>query len=188
MPVAVCKLLTYKGQYSTCHIKVPDVDVRLSAVKVNGGYYSFFKRFDDGETAMAALHRLAQRGDELALTSQPNGSYIMWALEAEAQEFKPPRQNRRRWPTHGPAACLVLGDARHYRQCYVQVPDLAQPVVAICYEERFYSVYQPGLAVSEAFDLAAQFTRRGNEVAIASTQKGYAVCLAEPEASPHLSD
>ncbi|MEL6128990.1 MAG: hypothetical protein AAFR24_03710 [Cyanobacteria bacterium J06627_3] len=188
MPVAACKLLTYKGQYSTCHIKVPDVETKLTAVKIDGRYYSLFRRFADAASAMKALNKLAQNGDELALTKQDNGSYIIWALESEAQEFKGPRQPGRRWPTRGPATCLMLGDAQQYQQCYVQVPDLALPMVAIHHDNRFYSVYQPGLEAINALELATQLTGRGNDSAIASTTKGFAVCLWEPEAIPNSPD
>ena len=184
MPVAACKLLTYKGQYSTCHIKVPDVDAKLSAIRIDGHYYSLFRRFDGAELAMKAFNKLSkQGGDDLALTKQSNGRYVMWAIENEAQVFKGPRKQSLDWPTHGPATCLMLGDAKQYHQCYVQVPDLADPLVAVNYEEQFYSVYQPGLEAAEALELAAQFAGRGNTSAIASTTKGYAVCLLEPEAN-----
>lgn len=189
MPVAICKLLTYKGQYSTCHIKVPDVDEKLSAIKIGNQYYSLFRRFEDAEAAMSALNKLAGQDNELlALTKPNNNSYIMWALELDAQVFKGSRKEGRRWPTYGPATCLILGDAKQYHQCYVQVPDLAQPMVAVQHNDQFYSVYQPGLDAVEAFDMAAQFTGRGNDSAIASTTKGYAVCLLEPEAEIHKPD
>lgn len=184
MPVAACKLLTYKGQYSACHIKVPDVEAKLPAIKIDGHYYSLFRRFDQATATLAALGKLAQKGDDLALTQQENGGYVMWALEADAQEFKAPRQAGRSWPTHGPATCLMLGDAHQYHQCYVQVPDLALPMVAIHYADRFYSVYQTSLDAIAALGLATQLTGRGNASAIASTPKGFAVCLWEPEAIP----
>ena len=186
MPVVACKLLTYKGQYSTCHIKVPDVEVKLPAIKIDGQYYSLFRRFDQAAATLAALEKLAHNGDDLALMQQDNGGYVMWALEADAQEFKAPRQAGRPWPTHGPATCLMLGDAHQYHQCYVQVPDLALPMVAIHYEDRFYSVYQSALAEIAALDLATRLTGRGNASAIASTPKGFAVCLWEPEATPQV--
>ena len=185
MPVVTCKLLTYKGQYSTCQIKVPDIDTKLSAVKIDSRYYSLFRRFDDAESAMTALNRLTQTGnDEMALTNLDNGRYVMWALELEAQAFKGRRQQEPQWPTHGPASCLILGNAKQYNQCYVKVPDLAQPLVAVQCDARFYSVYQPGMEAQAALELAAQFAGRGNDSAIAATAKGYAVCLWEPEATP----
>ncbi|EKV03040.1 hypothetical protein Lepto7375DRAFT_5310 [Leptolyngbya sp. PCC 7375] len=188
MPVAACKLLTYKGQYSTCQIKVPDIDEKLPAVKVSGQYYSRFRRFEDAEAAMKALDKLARNGEVLALTKQSKDSYIMWALELEAQVFKGPRKDGRRWPTCGPATCLILGDAKQYNQGYIQVPDLADPMVAVHYDDQFYSVYRPGLAAGEALNLAAQLTGRGNDSAIASTSKGYAVCMLEPEATAHTPE
>lgn len=182
MPVAACKLLTYKGQYNTCHIKVPDVDARLPAVKIDSQYYSLFRRFDHADAAMKALHKLAKKGDELALMKQGTTRYVMWALEPKALEFKGPRQKSLAWPTHGPATCLILGDAQHYHQCYVQVPDVVDPMVAIQHQDHFYSVWRPGLTSTEALEIAATLTWRGHLSAIASTAKGYAVCLWEPEA------
>ncbi|MEO0866965.1 MAG: hypothetical protein AAFY17_00695 [Cyanobacteria bacterium J06642_11] len=184
MPVVPCKLLTYKRQYSSCQITVPDVDARLSAIEIDGQYYSLFRRFDHAEASIAALNKLSQQdGDVFALTKQKR-SYVLWVLESEAQAaMTRGGQPERAWPTCGPANCLILGDAKQHRQCYVQVPDLVQPVVAVCYEDRFYSVYQTGLGAPAALALATQFARRGNENAIAHTPKGYAVCLWEPEVS-----
>ncbi|MEM9483377.1 MAG: hypothetical protein AAGA83_06760 [Cyanobacteria bacterium P01_F01_bin.116] len=184
MPVAACKLLTYKGQYNTCHIKVPDVDSKLPAIKIDTQYYSLFRRFENADDAMKALNKLAQKGDELALFKQGHESYMMWALELDAQEFKGPRKKSLAWPTHGPALCLMLGNAQQYHQCYVQVPDVAELMVAVQHEDSFYSVLQPGLTSTEALELAAKLTWRGNRSAIASTAKGYAVCVWEPEANP----
>lgn len=184
MSVVACKLLTYQGQYTPCHIKVPDVPAKLSAIEIDRQYYSLFRRFETAEAAIKALNKLAQQGDDvLALTKQRRRGYIMWALELEAQVAHSQKKEQP-WPTCGPASCLILGEAKQYHQCYVQVPDLAEPVVAVHYQERFYSVYQPGLAAIAALELATQFTRRGHKSAIASTPKGYAVCLWEPEATP----
>ena len=58
-----------------------------------------------------------------------------------------------------------------------------EPMVAVEHENKFYSVYRPGLEAMDALELAAQLTGRGNTSAIVSTQKGYAVCLWEPEAT-----
>ncbi|MEM9804871.1 MAG: hypothetical protein AAF959_06290 [Cyanobacteria bacterium P01_D01_bin.56] len=187
MPVVACKLLTYKGQYRLCHIKVPDVDVKLSAIEIDSQCYSLFRRFDDADAAIKALDKLAQQGGEvLALTKQKSNAYVMWALELEADILKASgKKAERSWPIFGPASCLILGAAQQHHQCYVQVPDLAEPVVAVHYESRFYSVYQTGLNAVTALDLATQFARRGTENAIASTSKGYAVCLWEPEAKEH---
>lgn len=183
MPVAVCKLLIYKGQYSPCHIKVPDVDTKLAAINIDGRYYSLFRQFDDATAVIQTFHKLSNSGgEELALTQQHNGRYVMWVLELAAQALKGRRKQGLAWPTYGPANCLMLGDAKQYHQCYVQVPDVMQPLVAVHYDDRFYSVCKPGLEAADALDLAAKFTRRGNDSAIASTQKGYAVCLWEPEA------
>lgn len=187
MSVVACKLLTYKGQYRLCHIKVPDVDVKLSAIEIDSQCYSLFRRFDNANAAIKALDKLAQQGGEvLALTKQKSNAYVMWALELDAQILKASgKKVERPWPTFGPANCLMLGAAKQHHQCYVQVPDLAEPVVAVHHENQFYSVYQTGLNAVEALDLATQFARRGNKNAIASTPKGYAVCLWEPEASEH---
>ncbi|MGD1853325.1 MAG: hypothetical protein ACFB2W_03660 [Leptolyngbyaceae cyanobacterium] len=186
MSVAACKLLTYKGQYSPCHIKFPDVDTILPAIKLDDLYYSLFRRFDSAEAAMKALGKLAQQGDQLALT-QKGDSYVMWALEPDAQVLERTK-NSIEWPTCGPALCLILGDAKQYHQCYVQTPDVIQPMVAVHHGDDFYSVYQSGLDALASLELAAKFTRRGNRSAIASTAKGYAVCLWEPEASLRTSD
>jgi hypothetical protein len=182
---AICRLLAYRGQYTPCHIEVPDVEGKLAAVAVDGRYFSLFRRFDDAEKVMKVAAKLAQRGDDLALTASAQG-YVVWVYEPEAKELPAANaENRMHLPTYGPAPCFIICDTTHYRPCYIKVPDLPKYLVAVYYAKRFYSVYRRGLKAEEVLEMATQLVGRGDEVAIAPTKQGYALCVWEPEAVPY---
>ncbi len=181
---AVCKLLSYKGQYTPCHITVPDMDEKQAGIDIDGRYFSLFKRFDAAEKVLDVAARLAKRGEDIAITRSSQG-YTTWIHEADATLVKHNVSSKSiQLPTFGPAPCYVIVGMKSYRPCYIKVPDLMQPMVAIYYARRFYSVYRRGLAAADAIEIAKKLVGRGDEVAIAPTRNGRAVCVWEPEAVP----
>jgi hypothetical protein len=182
---AICKLLSYRGQYSTCQLQVPDVDAKLAGIEVDKRFFSFFRRFEKAETVMEVAAKLAQRGDDIALTQSSQG-YMVWVYEPDAREVgsQNDKNNQMHLPTYGPAPCFLICDTNHYRPCYIKVPDLPKPLVAVYYARRFYSVYRRGLKPEEALEVATKLVGRGDEVAIAPAKQGYAICVWEPEAIP----
>ncbi|HEY9805354.1 MAG TPA: hypothetical protein V6D04_02205, partial [Candidatus Obscuribacterales bacterium] len=65
-------------------IRVPDLDHRLSAIAVEGQYYSFFRVVKDRSQALEVANRLARRGDQATITSTAKGE-VVWVLEPEAE-------------------------------------------------------------------------------------------------------
>ncbi|MEO1592907.1 MAG: hypothetical protein AAFU71_16670 [Cyanobacteria bacterium J06632_22] len=181
---AVCKLLSYKGQYTPCHITVPDMAEKQAAVDVDGRYFSLFKRFDSAEKILNVAAKLAKRGEDIAITHSSQG-YVMWIHEEDATLLKLNVSSKSiQLPTFGPASCYVIVGMKSYRPCYIKVPDLTQPMVAIYYAKRFYSVYRRSLSAADAIEIAKKLVARGDEVAIAPTRNGHAICVWEPEAVP----
>lgn len=70
-------------QYKRCHVRVPDLEKRLAALKVDDLYYSFFKVLPDRENAEQVISQLQNKGDRLVVTQTPKG-YAIWVLEPEA--------------------------------------------------------------------------------------------------------
>ncbi|MEL6139482.1 MAG: hypothetical protein AAFR42_19005 [Cyanobacteria bacterium J06628_6] len=185
---AVCKLLSYKGQFTPCHISVPDLEGKQAAIDIDGRYFSLFKRFDSAEKVLQVAARLAKRGEDIAVTQSSQG-YVMWVHEEDATMLKLNVSSKSiQLPTFGPSPCYVIVSMKSYRPCYIKVPDLMQPMVAIYYAKRFYSVYRRGLTAADAIEIAKKLVGRGDEVAIAPTRNGYAVCGWEPEAVPFDPD
>jgi hypothetical protein len=148
--------------------------------------FSIFRRFDTADTVIEVAIKLAQQGDDLAVTHTAQG-FVAWVYEPEAKLASEPKSslNRMQLPTYGPAPCFLVSDTSHYKPCYIKVPDLPRHLVAIYYARRFYSVYRRGLKAEEAFEIATKLVSRGDEVAIAPAKLGYAVCVWEPEAIPY---
>jgi len=82
--LGAAKILESRSQYRPCHIRVPDLDHRLSAIAVEGQYYSFFKVVKDRAQALEVAARLARRGDQTTITSTVKGE-VVWVLEPEAE-------------------------------------------------------------------------------------------------------
>ncbi|MEM8806360.1 MAG: hypothetical protein AAGF01_10080 [Cyanobacteria bacterium P01_G01_bin.38] len=184
-----CKLLAYKGQYKTCHIGIPQAEGKRIAVAVDGRYFRFFRRFDTAQQVMAVAERLAQRGSDFALTESFKDNkkgYRVWLYTPNVENVTTEAlDGPLRLPVYGPSPCFMIFDQAHYRPCYIKVPDLPQPRVAIYYDKRFYSVCGKGLSAVSALELGQKLVGRGDEVAIASTDQTYVVCLWEPEAIPY---
>ena len=71
------------GEYSTCHICVPDSEGRLAAILVNKQYYSFFKSLKDREKALNVVTKLREKGNDALIAKTPKG-YSIWVLEPTA--------------------------------------------------------------------------------------------------------
>jgi len=69
--------------YPACEIRVPDLDESLSAIAIEGDYYSLFQVAKDQEEMRRITAILERRGDKTAIT-QTNGQYNIWVWEPEA--------------------------------------------------------------------------------------------------------
>jgi hypothetical protein len=88
-------VLNDRRLYQPCHIYVPDVDHRLSAIRVNDTYFSFFRSEKSYSRALEIATRMQRKGDRSVITKTPK-TYAIWALETQAQLAKPGQQNSRR--------------------------------------------------------------------------------------------
>lgn len=77
------KLLESRSQYQPCQIRVPDLDKRLSAILVEGKYYSLFRVAGDRQKFTETIAKLNRRNDETVVTRTSKG-FIIWVLEPEA--------------------------------------------------------------------------------------------------------
>ncbi|WP_199336732.1 hypothetical protein [Oscillatoria sp. FACHB-1407] len=77
------KILTSPSQYQPCHIRVPDLNKPIAAIRSDGKYYSLFKITDDTQQAVQLIKRLSARGEETIITKTVKG-YGIWVFEPEA--------------------------------------------------------------------------------------------------------
>jgi hypothetical protein len=185
-----CLILTERDRYFSCHIRLPDELRPVPAIGINGRFYSFFKFVHTAEEVLKLVGRLSLRDNDLAITSLANTSqgYGMWVLEPEAIDPKP-EQSRVR------AANLVAPptEFKYFpleRECKlidIRVPDLYEPIPAIYDQGKYYSLFKVEDVAVDLLQLAARLTGRGDEVAIAQLELGYAVCVLETEANPIIS-
>lgn len=175
-----CKFLFDRDLYTPCHVQVPDVGHRLSAVYVDNQFYSFFKVVNDPAKALEILARLGKRDDKVALTLTKQG-YAIWAHETNAQYSPPSRQPAHRIsPVFGPKTCLLLTERRAYDLCQISVPDVTKPLAAIAYRNRYYSIFKQDRDAAKIIDIAAKLARRGDDTLLTLADGDYLLGLLEP--------
>jgi hypothetical protein len=76
-------ILASQQQYTTCRIKVPYLERRLFAIRVENQYYSFFRTPETKEEALEVATKLNQRGNKVVITQTEQG-YAVWLWEPEA--------------------------------------------------------------------------------------------------------
>ena len=185
-PLQPIKLLIQREDYATCHIQVPEETQRLSAIALDGKFYSFFRALKDPAKALTLLLKLTVRGNQVAMTLTKVG-YVVWAHESEGTLAISANQTTPRLipPTFGPADCWILGERQPgYRACSLKVPDLPDTVFGIVSsQQKCYSLYRREKDVGNTLKLAARLTRRGDEVAMLARQEEYILCIYEPGAT-----
>lgn len=175
---APCYILADRQQYSTCHVRVPDLEHRLSAIVLGGKFYGFFQVAAEPRKAIAILIKLAYRGDAVALTKMPKG-YGIWVAEPDAQ---PPATNQERIAP-APAPCFLLVSQYPHQPVRARVPDLAQPVDALVVNQQYYSIFKAELPADYALEILAKLLQRGDQSLLMSGKTGFVVGIYEPDAS-----
>jgi hypothetical protein len=175
-----CKFLLERQLYQSCHMLSPDVDHRLPAIYVDNQFYSFFKVLPDPQKVLDVIVRLGKRDDKVAVTLTKRG-FAVWAHEPGGR-YAPPSQNpgRAMQPVFGPKACLVVTEADAYNICQVQVPDMAEPLQAISYRDRYYSIFKQEPEARKLVEMAAKLTQRGDDILITLGSSAYILALLEP--------
>jgi hypothetical protein len=175
-----CKLLFNRDLFSACHILVPDVSHRLSAIYVDNQFYSFFKVVPNAKKALDVMVRLSKRDDHVAITKTKQG-YAVWAYEAEARHAPPRhRAGHTLKPVFGPKACPIVVDEFAYELCQLQVPDVQKPLQGLIYETRPYSIFKRDDDVAKTLEVAAKLTQRGDDILVAVAKDEYIVGVFEP--------
>lgn len=175
-----CKFLQSRNLYQPCHISAPDVDHRLSAIYVDNQFYSFFKVIAEPQKVLDVIVRLGKRDDKVAVTMTRRG-FAIWVHEPSARYAPPSRKPKHTiQPVFGPKACLVITEADAYETCQIQVPDMAKPLSAITYRDRYYSIFKQEGDAARLIEIAAKLSQRGDDILIAIASSGYILALLEP--------
>ncbi|MBD2260088.1 hypothetical protein [Pseudanabaena sp. FACHB-2040] len=174
-----CKFLMERAAYIPCHVRVPDMPQRISAVALDGRFYSFFRAIPEAQRAIAIATRLGKRDDEIVMTLTRRG-YGIWVNEPQAQ-YAPPAKDPRHSlkPAFGPSPCLILSDASSYTRCSLKVPDLSQVVDGISHNGRYYSVFRQVTGAAEAIAIAAKLAQSGDETLMVTTSGGLILAVRE---------
>ncbi len=76
------QILESREQYQTCRIKVPHLERRLFAIKVDEQYYSFLRTEKTKEKALEIIAKLGHRVQRTVITKTEK-DYVIWAWEPE---------------------------------------------------------------------------------------------------------
>lgn len=171
------EILEAKSQYQHCHIYVPDLEQRLSAIYANSKYYSFLKIVPNRSKALEIAARLQQRHDEPILTITPKG-YAIWVWEPEASRERQ-LQHPVQLSNSSPQNLISPSD---YQPRRIRVPDLDQALVALEIAGQYYSLLRIEKNLDKAVEVVTQLERRQDQGVMTETPKGYAIWVLEPEA------
>ena len=184
-PLQPVKLLTQRDDYVTCHIQIPEETRRLSAIALDGKFYSFFRVLKEPPKALDLLLKLTARGNQVAMTRTRTG-YVIWVHEPEGLLATSDKQIVPRVIPliFGPADCWIIGERQpDYRACSLKVPDLPDPLLGLANSrQKFYSLYRREKDPAEALKIAARLTRYGDEVTVLVRKEEYVLCIYEPAA------
>jgi len=176
---APCLILASRLQYRSCHIRVPDLDRAIPAIYVNSQYFSLFSASSDCRKTLSIAVKLSYRGDRTALTKTAKG-YAAWVEEPTAIPTQSHRPDLTPYASRLPAACRILVSQSQYQHLEITVPDLDQPLNAICVENNYFSIFRVTPDVEKVFDLVAKLAQRSEETVVIGTREGYAIGILEP--------
>jgi hypothetical protein len=77
------RIVESRNQYKPCHIRVPDVEQRLVAIKLDDQYYSFFAVTQDKPNIVKMIAKTKLTVEQIVITPTVKG-YIVWVLESQA--------------------------------------------------------------------------------------------------------
>ncbi len=83
------RILEPQQSYQNCQIRVPDLDMSLAAITLDGKYYTLFKLVDTRDKAIALAQKLLSNGDDIVITTVEN-RYGVWVMELEAYLYVEP--------------------------------------------------------------------------------------------------
>ena len=83
-----------------------------------------------------------------------------------------------------PTNYKILDSHSQYRRCRIRVPDLRDPLSAICVDDKYYSLVKVVPEREKAFKILERLIDRGDEPVLIQIPKGYSIWVWEPEAYP----
>lgn len=175
-------ILQSRHEYRPCHVYLPDSSDRVAAITVNGEYYSFFRVEKTEKRANEVCNKLSQRGYTPILTQIPKG-FAIWTLEPDAQlvvadstaSLTPSTPEQE-------LSYKILVSTSQYKFCNIRVPDLKKQLIAIDFEDRYYSLFKTIDDVQQAVQIVKKLSHRGSETVITKNAKGYGLWVLEPDA------
>ncbi|SKB12873.1 conserved hypothetical protein [Planktothrix sp. PCC 11201] len=90
-------------------------------------------------------------------------------------------------PVTGPAPTKIIQSQNQYRTCRIKVPDLDQPIAAVCVDQEYYSFFKAVEDAEKTLEIVAKLGKVGDSTVITKTPKGYAIWVQEPNAQLHRS-
>lgn len=153
----------------------------MAAIKLDNQYYSFFRAEREQSRALTVYQKLSHRGHTAIITRIPKG-YAIWVFEPDAQPAKPTAQSFDDTTSAKPTYRLLISPSQYY-PCSIQVPDLEQPLTAIQFENRYYSLFKTIGEIQQAVQLIKRLRYRGDETLITKTDDGYSLWILEPDAT-----
>jgi hypothetical protein len=176
------KILESRREYRSCHIRLPGEEQRISAIAVNGRYYSLFRVVGERKQAIDNCVRLATRGDMTVITKTAKGCAI-WVLEADAEPAPPHQSTMNSTSQSLPLAnCRILESRKEYQPCHIRVPDLDKRLAAVKVDGKYYGLLKVVDTREKALELTARLQRRGDEAIITKLTQGDAIWVLESEA------
>ncbi len=182
-----------REQFSFCHIRVPDIPEKLSAIEHDGQYYSIFKPVDSAEESLEFAIRASISGHELVIT-EAGKRYILWIHEPKAVLAKSLSQQEagsdlisvpdERPITFFSAPCLIIADSTLCQFCYLSIPGRGDRVPGFHYHQSYYSLIQREPNARSAITAIAERACRGTELAIVPIPHNYGILALEKFASP----
>ncbi len=175
--------LLSRSQYRSCHIWVPDIPDRQPAILLGMKYYSLFRVTKSKSEALELINKLSRKQPEIVVTVIPKG-FGIWVYEPDAIADDLIRTQPKLELAAPTAPEKILVSRDQYQSCYIRVPDLDKPLVAIAVNNKYYALFKAVPDQSQALILLEKLEQRGDDTVITRTTTGYAVWVREVDAQP----
>jgi hypothetical protein len=171
------RLLESRSQYESCHIRVPDIAERLPALLLDQKFYSFFRVVSDEQQLISMMTKLNRQAQESVVTRVAKG-YGIWVLEPTAHIDAPRSSSVQASAEAFPYR--ILESRNQFKPCHIRVPDVEQRLVAIRFDDKYYSFFAVTQDKSSILKTIAKTKLTVEQVVITTAAKGYIVWVLEP--------
>jgi hypothetical protein len=171
------RLLESRSQYESCHIRVPDIEERLPALLLDQKFYSFFRVVSDEQQLLSMITKLNRQAQESVVTRVARG-YGIWVLESTAYIDAPRSASLQ--PPADAFPYRILESRNQYKPCHIRVPDVEQRLVAIRFDDTYYSFFAVTQDRPSILKTIAKTKLTVEQVVITLAAKGYILWVLEP--------